>query len=411
MDRRTFIKLAGGAALTPAVASLVSTLDDAHAIAVPSKVKSKTLQPVTLGFIALTDCASLVMAKELGYFEDHGLDVTLQKQASWAATRDALLTNQIDGAHCLFGMPFSVATGIGGAAGNTSLKIAMVLNNNGQAITLKKDYAAAGYGNLVKARKVLEAKTPTMAMTFPGGTHDMWLRYWLRATGVDKAAVNIITIPPPQMVANMSVGTMDGYCVGEPWNAVAVDQNIGFTAIASQDIWTNHPEKALVVNEQFATTKQDVLEEVMAAVLKASKWLDVRANRTKAASVLGVPEYVNATASSIEGRLAGNYQLGGELGAKTFKDDYMVFFRDGQVNAPRSAHAIWFLAQYQRFGLLKTTPDYQALADAILLRDVYAKVAKAEKIAVPDDDMAPFTVKLDGATFNPAKPQLEVKRA
>jgi nitrate/nitrite transport system substrate-binding protein len=411
MDRRTFIKLAGGAALTPAVASLVSTLDDAHAFAVPSKVKSKTLQPVTLGFIALTDCASLVMAKELGYFEDHGLDVTLQKQASWAATRDALLTNQIDGAHCLFGMPFSVATGIGGTAGNTSLKIAMVLNNNGQAITLKKDYAAAGYGNLVKARKVLEAKTPTMAMTFPGGTHDMWLRYWLRATGVDKAAVNIITIPPPQMVANMSVGTMDGYCVGEPWNAVAVDQNIGFTAIASQDIWTNHPEKALVVNEQFATTKQDVLEEVMAAVLKASKWLDVRANRTKAASVLGVPEYVNATASSIEGRLAGNYQLGGELGAKTFKDDYMVFFRDGQVNAPRSAHAIWFLAQYQRFGLLKTTPDYQALADAILLRDVYAKVAKAEKIAVPDDDMAPFTVKLDGATFNPAKPQLEVKRA
>jgi nitrate/nitrite transport system substrate-binding protein len=411
MDRRTFIKLAGGAALTPAVASLMSTFDDAHAIAVPSKVKSKTLQPVTLGFIALTDCASLVMAKELGYFEDHGLDVTLQKQASWAATRDALLTNEIDGAHCLFGMPFSVATGIGGAAGNTSLKIAMVLNNNGQAITLKKDYAAAGYGNLVKARKVLEAKTPTMAMTFPGGTHDMWLRYWLRATGVDKAAVNIITIPPPQMVANMSVGTMDGYCVGEPWNAVAVDQNIGFTAIASQDIWTNHPEKALVVNEQFATTKQDVLEEVMAAVLKASKWLDVRANRTKAASVLGVPEYVNATASSIEGRLAGNYQLGGELGAKTFKDDYMVFFRDGQVNAPRSAHAIWFLAQYQRFGLLKTTPDYQALADAILLRDVYAKVAKAEKIAVPDDDMAPFTVKLDGATFNPAKPQLEVKRA
>ncbi len=411
MDRRTFIKLAGGAALTPAVASLMSTLDDARAFASPSKAKSGSLRPVTLGFIALTDCASLVMAKELGYFEDRGLDVTLQKQASWPATRDALLTNQIDGAHCLFGMPFSVATGIGGVAGTTSLKIAMVLNNNGQAITLNKDYAAAGYGNLAKARKVLEAKTPTMAMTFPGGTHDMWLRYWLRATGVDKSAVNIIPIPPPQMVANMSVGTMDGYCVGEPWNAVAVDQGIGFTTIASQDIWTNHPEKALVVNEQFATTKQDELEDVMAAVLEASKWLDVRANRTKAASVLGVPEYVNATASSIEGRLAGNYQLGGGLGAKSFKDDYMVFFRDGEVNAPRSAHAIWFLAQYQRLGLLSTTPDYKKLADAILLRDVYAKVAKAEKIVVPNDDMAPFTVKLDDATFDPAKPQLEVKRA
>ncbi|MET1001690.1 MAG: CmpA/NrtA family ABC transporter substrate-binding protein [Acidimicrobiia bacterium] len=411
MDRRTFIKLAGGAALTPAVASLTSTFDDARAFASASRAKSGSLRPVTLGFIALTDCASLVMAKELGYFEDRGLDVTLQKQANWAATRDALLTNQIDGAHCLFGMPFSVATGIGGTAGNTSLKVAMVLNNNGQAITLKKDYAAAGYGSLAKARKVLEAKTPTMAMTFPGGTHDIWLRYWLRAAGVDKSAVNIITIPPPQMVANMGVGTMDGYCVGEPWNAVAVDQNIGFTAIASQDIWTNHPEKALVVTEQFATTKQDELEDVMAAVLEASKWLDVRTNRIKAASVLGVPEYVNATASSIEGRLAGNYQLGGGLGSKSFKDDYMVFFRDGEVNAPRSAHAIWFLAQYQRLGLLSTTPDYKKLADAILLRDVYAKVAKAEKIAVPNDDMAPFTVKLDDATFDPAKPQLEVKRA
>jgi nitrate/nitrite transport system substrate-binding protein len=127
--------------------------------------------------------------------------------------------------------------------------------------------------------------------------------------------------------------------------------------------------------------------------------------------VLGVPEYVNATASSIEGRLAGHYQLGGGLGAKTFKDDDMVFYRNGEVNAPRSAHAIWFLAQYQRLGMLKTAPDYEALADAILLRDVYAKVAKAEKIAVPDDDMAPFTVKLDKATFDPAKPQLEVKRA
>ena len=410
MERRNFLKLASGVALTPALASLMSTLDDAQAIARPSK-KSKELRPVTLGFIALTDCASLVMAKELGYFEKQGLDVTLQKQASWPATRDALLNNQIDGAHCLFGMPFSVATGIGGPAGNTALKIAMVLSNNGQAITLKKDYAAAGYGNLAKARKVLAAKTPTMAMTFPGGTHDMWLRYWLRATKVDPSAVKIIPIPPPQMVANMSVGTMDGYSVGEPWNAVAVDQNIGFTAITSQDIWTNHPEKALVVSEQFATSKQEVLEDVMKAVLKASKWLDVRANRTKAASVLGVPEYVNAPASSIEGRLAGNYQLGAGLGAKTFKDDYMTFYRGGDVNFPRRAHAIWFLAEYQRLGMLSTTPDYKKLADEILLQDVYKKVAADQKIPVPDDDMKPFVVKLDNATFDPSKPQLEVKRA
>jgi nitrate/nitrite transport system substrate-binding protein len=411
MDRRKFLKIAGGVALTPAVASLASTLSSTRALAAPAKAKSKTIRPVTLGFIALTDCASLVMAKELGYFEDQGLDVTLQKQASWPATRDALLNKQIDGAHCLFGMPFSVATGLGGPARNTSLKIAMVLSNNGQAITLKKDYAAAGYGDLAKARKVLTAKTPTMAMTFPGGTHDMWLRYWLRATKVDPSAVKIIPIPPAQMVANMSVGTMDGYCVGEPWNAVAVEQDIGFTAVTSQDIWTNHPEKALVVNEEFATTKQDVLEDVMIAVLRASKWLDVRANRAKAATTIGVPEYVNAVPSAIAGRLTGTYALGGGLGTKTFKDDSMMFYRDGDVNFPRRAHAMWFLAQYRRLGLLSTDPDYKALADAILLQDVYKKVAASQKVAVPDDDMKPFAVKLDSATFDPAKPQLEVKRA
>jgi nitrate/nitrite transport system substrate-binding protein len=409
MDRRKFLKLAGGVALTPAVASLASTLTSTSAFAAP-KSKSKTIRPVTLGFIALTDCASLVMAKELGYFEEQGLDVTLQKQASWPATRDALLNKQIDGAHCLFGMPFSVATGIGGPR-STALKIAMVLSNNGQAITLKKDYAAAGYGNLAKASKVLAQKTPTMAMTFPGGTHDMWLRYWLRATKVDPNAVKIIPIPPPQMVANMSVGTMDGYCVGEPWNAVAVEQDIGFTTIASQDIWTNHPEKALVVNEEFATSKQDVLEDVMIAVLRASKWLDVRANRAKAATTIGVPAYVNAVPSAISGRLTGTYDLGGGLGTKTFKDDAMMFYRDGDVNFPRRAHAVWFLAQYRRLGLLPTDPDYKALADAILLQDVYKKVAASQKVTVPDDDMKPFAVKLDGVTFDPNKPQLEVKRA
>ncbi|HEX9467817.1 MAG TPA: CmpA/NrtA family ABC transporter substrate-binding protein [Acidimicrobiia bacterium] len=412
MDRRTFIKLAGVAATTPALASLISALDDAPARATaPSKVKKKPVRPVKLGFIALTDCASLVMAKELGYFAERDLDVTLEKQASWPATRDALLNGQIDGAHCLFGMPFSVATGIGGTAGNTALKIAMVLSNNGQAITLKKDYVAAGYGNLAKVKKVLEAKTPTMAMTFPGGTHDIWLRYWLRAAKVDASAVKIIPIPPPQMVANMNVGTMDGYCVGEPWNAVAVDQNIGFTAITSQDIWTNHPEKALVVNEKFAADKTDTLKDVMAAVLKASKWLDVRKNRSQAASVVGVPQYVNALASAIEGRLEGKYQLGAGLGAKTFTNDYMVFHRNGEVNAPRHAHAIWFMAQYRRLGLLSTDPDYTKIANAIILRDLYESVAKAEKIAVPGDDMAPFTVKLDNATFDPKKPAAEVKRA
>jgi nitrate/nitrite transport system substrate-binding protein len=203
---------------------------------------------------------------------------------------------------------------------------------------------------------------------------------------------------------------MDGYCVGEPWNAVAVDQDVGFTHLATQDLWKDHPEKALVVNERFATDKQEVLEDLMGAVLDASAWLDVRKNRRKAAAVLGEPAYVNAPAADIEGRLEGVYELGNDLGTKKFADDNMSFSKDGYVNAPRRAHAIWFLTQYQRFGLLDDAPPYQKLADAIVLRDVYERVAATEKIAVPDDDMAPFEVKLDHAQFDPAKPEQEATR-
>ncbi len=237
-----------------------------------------------------------------------------------------------------------------------------------------------------------------------------WLRYWLKAAKVDAKAVKIIPIPPPQMVANMKVDTMDGYCVGEPWNAVAVDQGIGFTHIASQDIWKHHPEKALVVNEKFATTKKGTLEDVMGAILQASKWLDVRANRAKSAATVGVPAFVNAPAADIAGRLKGVYKLGENLGTKTFKSDYMLFSRGGKVNMPRRSHALWALAQYQRLGLIATAPAYNKIVDSIVLTDLYAKVAAANKVALPNDDMTPFTVKLDKATFDPKKPGDEAKR-
>ena len=370
---------------------------------------ASTNRKVRLGFIALTDCASIVMAKELGYFAERGLDVSVEKQASWAATRDNLLNNEIDGGHVLSCMPFSVATGIGGS-GARSMRVAMMLNNNGQAISLSKDYAAVGYGDVDKARAAFAGKTPTLAGTFPGGTHDTWLRYWLKAAKVDFNSVKIITIPPPQMVANMKVDAMDGFCVGEPWGAQAVAQGVGFTHINTQDIWKHHPEKALVVTEKFATERPDVLMDVMGAILKASKWLDDLANRKKASETIGAASYINAPPSEIEGRLLGQYDLGPGIGHKTYTDDYMTFFRGGQVNAPRRGHGIWWMTQYRRFGLLKSDPAYQELVDTIVLRDLYEKVAAKEGIDVPDDDMKPFHIKLDNTTFDPRKPLEEASR-
>ncbi|MDI2132372.1 CmpA/NrtA family ABC transporter substrate-binding protein [Yinghuangia seranimata] len=412
MDRRSFLRAAGGTAVAAGLTAACGGGNDkktaapAGSGAAPSGPKRK----VKLGFIALTDCASIVMAQELGYFAKRGLDVTVEKQQSWATTRDALLNGQIDGAHCLFGMPFSVASGIGGD-GSTALKIAMVLNHNGQAITLKKGLSSVGYGDLAKAKAALEAKENTLAMTFPGGTHDIWLRYWLRAAKVDPKALKIITIPPPQMVANMKVDTMDGYCVGEPWNAVAVDQGIGFTHLTSQDLWRGHPEKALVVNEAFASGKRDTLKDVMAAVLEASRWLDDPTNRKSAAATIAQQQYVNAPAAQIEGRLTGRYQLGAGLPDKTYTSDMMRFFDDGQVNTPLKAHGLWFLAQYQRLGIAKgPVADPAKLVDSIILSDLYKEVADAAKVGVVPD-MQPFDVQLDAARFDPNDLAKEVARA
>ena len=415
MDRRSFLQVGAltlGAAALPALAAACSGDDsDSTSGSGSGGSGSGAKRKVKLGFIALTDCASVVLAQELGYFDERDLDVEILKQESWPVTRDNLLRGEIDGAHCLFGMPFSVATGIGAEQPSRDLKIAMVLNNNGQAITLGNEFADAGYGDLDAAKEALAAAgTPQLAMTFPGGTHDTWLRYWLLATGTKFSNVDIQPVPPPQMVQNMTVGNIKGYCVGEPWNAVAVAQDIGFTHLTTQDIWEHHPEKALVVGKRL-TDETDTLKDVMGAVLEASKWLDDPDNRSEAADKLGVEKYVNAKPDDIRGRLTGTYDLGGDLGEKTFEGDQMQFFRDGLTNFPRRSYGHWFLAQYQRFGYLDEPPAYQEIVDDLILTDLYAEVAAAEGVDVPDDDMAPFEVKLDGVTFDPANPDEEAARA
>jgi nitrate/nitrite transport system substrate-binding protein len=365
-------------------------------------------ETIKLGIIPLTDCASVVMAHELGLYRQNGVNVEISREASWANVRDKLLTGELQGAHCLFGMPFSVYTGVGGTAGK-ELYITMVLNNNGQAITLSKDFCGSvGFretGKVAAAVDTLKSrKEVTFAGTFPGGTHDLWLRYWLAAAGVDQKTVKVITIPPPQMVANMKVGNMDGFCVGEPWGGVAAQEGIGFTHISTQDLWKHHPEKALVVNKEFHDGRRDEMKAVMRSVLEASAWLDNLENRKRAAPVIGQNAYVNAPPEIIDGRLEGNYAIGCNYGDARYTDDYMLFSNNGTTNLPRKAHGIWFLTQYVRFGYLQQPPAYQAIADLLIKQDLYREVAQSMNVPVPDDDMKPFTVQLDGAVFDPGDP-------
>jgi len=413
VSRRRFVR--GALAVTAAVAAGNALAgcggrpSAAPSAAPPAGSPRASGNRIKIGFIPLTDCASVVMAHELGLYAKHGVDVELSKEASWAAVRDKLLSGDLQAAHCLFGMPFSVYTGVGGTAGR-ELPIAMMLNVNGQAITLPKHLCGAvGFKQVQLVRAGIEqlrASKPevTFAMTFPGGTHDLWLRYWLAAAGIDQSTVKIITIPPPQMVANMKVGNMDGFCVGEPWGGVAVQEGIGYTHVTTQDIWRHHPEKALVLNKDFNDQHDAEVRAVMRAVLEASIWLDDLDNRARAAEVIAQQAYVNAPASVIAARLRGQYDLGCAPEQYTYRDDYMLFHHDGLVNFPRKAHGIWFLAQYVRFGYLREPPDYSQIVDRLIYQQRYREVAADLGVRVPDDDMRPFTIQLDQVTFDPNDP-------
>jgi len=404
ISRSDFIKTAAMASLTLSVFPHIYC-------------KATGAKKIRIGFIPLTDCASVVMAHELGLYKKYGLDVEVSKEASWPNIRDKLLNGELTAAHCLFGMPFSVYMGIGGPAGST-MTIAMILNANGQAITLSNSTfgGKVGFNQINKMKAAVDAlkkagKTPTFAMTFPGGTHDIWLRYWLGAAGINPVSdVKVIPIPPPQMVANMKVNNMDGYCVGEPWNGVAVDQAIGFTHMATQDIWKHHPEKALVFHSPFLAGKRDEAKAIMKAVLEASAWLDDMKNRSEAARVIGAQQYVNAPAKVIEGRLMGDYTLGTAPGKKSYKDDTMLFHRGGQVNYPRTSYGAFYLAQYRRWNMLKTAPDYAAVSNKLIAQDLYKEVAAEMKIPVPNDDKAPLTGFVDGITFDPANPEAQIAK-
>lgn len=364
---------------------------------------------LNIGFIPLSDCAPIVMAHELGYFAERDLTVNLIRQNSWAALRDNLLAGEIDMAHCLFSLPLSVACGVGGAR-NRSLRIAMVLNNNGQAITLAGNLSKLGYANVWRARSSgLNAPTATFAATFPGGTHDIWLRYWLRASSLDERRV-IISVSPAQMVSNLKHRRMIGFCAGEPWNAIAVTEEAGFTHLATQDLWRHHPEKALVVHERVLHERGPAVEAAMGAILRACAWLERTDNIPRAAAKLAEPQFLDCPVSQIAPRMEGRYQLGLGLQTRYYQDDRLRFFRGGLTNVPQRSHALWFLAQYRRFGLVDSDPPYQELADGLIAHDLFARVADRERIDVPSDDMLGFEITLDGAHFDPRSIAAEVAR-
>jgi nitrate/nitrite transport system substrate-binding protein len=362
-------------------------------------------EEVKIGFIPLTDCASVVMASVLGFDKKYGVKIIPSKEASWAGVRDKLVNGDLDMAHVLYGLVYGVHLGIGGP--KKDMAVLMSLNNNGQAITLSRKLADKGAVDAASLARLMAAdkREYTFAGTFPTGTHAMWLYYWLASAGVNPFKdAKVITVPPPQMVANMRVGNMDGFCVGEPWGHRAIMDGIGITAVTTQDIWRDHPEKVLGTTGDFVKKYPNTARAVMMAILEAGRWIDAGLqNKLKMAETVADKSYVNTGVDAINQRILGRYQNG--LG-KTWDDpNHMKFFNDGQVNFPYLSDGMWFLTQHKRWGLIKDHPDYLGVAKQINKIDLYKEVASAMKVSVPKDVMRTSKL-IDGVVWdgkNPAK--------
>lgn len=361
---------------------------------------------IRIGIIALTDCSSIVMAHELGLFRKHGIDSTVSKEASWAVIRDRLTLGENQATHMLYGMPYASSLGLLGSP-KKPMVIPFCLNRNGQAITLDKSLLEKGVHTPQDLKPIAdEAKKKgeplAFAMTFPPGTHAMWMRYWLGAGGIDPDKdVTLITIPPPQMVANMKVGKMNGFCVGEPWNARAVADGIGYTAITSQQIWPDHPEKVFALTAEFAEKNPKTVKALLRALTEASQYIDEMGNRPHVAEVVSRPQYINVAPEVILGRLQGDYVYGD---GRTGHDPLYMTFWDRQTNFPWKSHGLWWLSQFRRWGMIGEGVDYAAVAGAVNRTDVYREVAKEMSIALPDADVRPETL-FDGVAFDPSDPE------
>jgi len=411
LPRRTFIEGAlglGAAALLPGCNASPASGTPAPSATASSSVASSS-KPETpdlrFGIIALTDNSPVVIAHEKGFFKKYGINATIIKGASWAAIRDSLSNGDIQGTHMLLGMPLASTMGLLGSP-KKPMVIPWLLNRNGQAITMAKEYK----GKISTDPKLLKpivdeaqkaGKPKTFAMTFPPGTHAMWTRYYLGAGGINPDKdVALVTIPPPQMVANMKVGKMDGFCVGEPWNARAIADDIGYTAITTQEIWKDHPEKVFAFSEEFAQKNPKTVKAVLKALHEASVWLDDLKNRPEQAAIVSKPTYINCPPEIILCRLKGEYDYGD--GRKKQDPNYMIF-SERNCNYPAPKYAKWWLSQFRRWGMVEGKPDYDGIAKQVMRTDIFEEAMKELGVSVTPNE-TPETL-FDGKTFDPKDPE------
>ncbi|MBL1209675.1 MAG: ABC transporter substrate-binding protein [Geminocystis sp. GBBB08] len=372
-----------------------------------------------LGFIALTDSAPLIIAKEKGFFDKYGMTgVEILKQASWPVTRDNLELGSggggIDGAHILTPMPYLMTLGtITKTKQPVPMYLMARLNVNGQAISVAdkyKDLKVALDSSVLKdtfAKAKAGGNQLKCAVTFPGGTHDLWMRYWLAAGGINPDTdVSVIPVPPPQMVANMKVGNMESFCVGEPWNAQLVNQKVGFTALVTGELWKDHPEKAFTLRKDWVDANPKAAKALLMAVLEAQQWCDKPENIEEMCKIVSQDKWFKVPFDDIVGRSKGTIDFGNGRTVENFPQA-MKFWKDN-ASYPFKSHDLWFLTEDIRWGYIPADTDTKALVDQVNREDLWKEAAKALKVAdaeIPTSTSRGVETFFDGTKFDPENPK------
>ena len=385
----------------------LTTIMMASALPAVAEMLDVEKDELKFGFIKLTDMAPLAVAYELGYFEDEGLFVTLEPQANWKVLLDRVIDGELDGAHMLAGQPLAATIGYGTEA---HIVTPFSMDLNGNAITVSNDVwegmlphvamgedgkpmhpiSAAALKPVVEQYKA-NGKPFNMGMVFPVSTHNYELRYWLAAGGLNpgfysptdvsgqiNGDVLLSVTPPPQMPSTLEAGTIDGYCVGEPWNQAAVFKGIGVPVITDYEIWKNNPEKVFGMTKEFTLENPQTTLAVTKALIRAAIWLDENdnANREEAVEILSRSEYVGADYEVIANSMTGTFEY--EKGDKREVPDFNVFFRHF-ATYPYYSDAVWYLTQMRRWGQIaepKSDDWFAEVAASVYLPEIYLEAAR-----------------------------------
>jgi ABC-type nitrate/sulfonate/bicarbonate transport system substrate-binding protein len=340
-----------------------------------SKVASR--RELRLGFVPLTDCAPLVMAHELGLFRRYGLRVRLCRELGWASIRDKIIYGELEAAHALAAMPLAVTLGLGSVA--CDCLTALALNLHGNAITLSQDMWNRGVRDATTLRDEVvrsrREKVLTFGAVFSFSSHRHLLRKWLAGAGINPDRdVRIVIVPPPQMVANLQSGNLDGFCAGEPWNSGAVQARAGWCAAVSAELDPGHPEKVLMVRQEFAEKREEEHLALLAALLEACEYCAAPENHEEVIATLARPEYVDTPAAVLRRGLIGPFDFG-QGNARTLQDFCIFHGRD--ANEPSTDKAARVFELVRDSGLC---PDPSALTFALGRRvyrqDIYQKAVR-----------------------------------